>query len=208
MTQDEIVAEFRKKYEGTYIYVQEPNSIEENLFYVRSIEPSSDKVGILNLESDNIGKIRLNFGSAHTLKFLQAPVGVFQSGPDAMFCRRKPGRQWRRGICSDNTTINTTVSQVVQNRRGEFDFNLVQDAFAGAFTSLKDAFAKLNSKKFRSVALFEGFSLSQAFVNSPDYVLFFWDLAVAKISPAGKVSLVLEPIFTKQILQLLEREGY
>lgn len=204
MTPEEIVNDFARRYQGTYVFVQDPNDNEESLFYMDRVEPSPTKTGVIHLSSGEVGRIRLNLGSAHTLKFIPAPVGVFQHGPMAYLCLRKPARQWRRGICPDNTTIVPTTRLLARNADAGFTYDLVSDAFRKQTLGIKAALEMLASKKYKSVALADNFSLSLALTNSPDYLLFFWDLPVAKVKSDGSLSLILENAFSAQIKKVLE----
>lgn len=206
MTHEEIIHDFRKRYEGTYVFVQEPNSTEENLFYVESISADKGKVGALHLTSPVLGTLRLNLGGAHTLKFIQAPVGVFQHGADAYCCQRKPLRQWRRGLCTDNMDI-VRATHRIYIKSVSFTHELISSAFTRQTYSLKDAFPLLATLKYRSVALQKNFSVSQPFTTAPSYVLFFWEVPIATISDKGTLITILDSVYEPNITQFLFEEG-
>lgn len=203
MTPEEIVQDFARRYNGTFVFVQEPNGDEEHLFKIDQVEGDATRLGVLHLSSNEVGRIKLNFGSAHTIKFIPAPVGVFQHQGKAYTCRRRPQRQFRRGICSDNTEINTVTYAFTRDRAG-FSYELVADAFKRQVYPLKDALAMLDSKNYKSVALPRNFSLSAPFTKTKDSLLFFWDVPVAKVNKDGKPTIIYEAALEAQIRQVLE----
>jgi hypothetical protein len=199
----EILRDFQRRYEGTYIFVQEPESKEENLFRVDNIQTSEDKLGVLLLSSDEVGSIRLNFGSAHTLKFVAAPVGVFQNGPDAYLCRRRPLRQWTKGICPGNTSIVPVTNVIAPLTPRPFNFALVSGAFERKTFTLKEALVLLGKEQVRSVALEQNFSLCQSVNETPDYILMFWEQPVARLDKNGTLTRLYEASFEGHVAQYL-----
>jgi len=198
MSPEEIVADFKKRYENTYVFVSEPRSNESSLFHLERVEATQSKLGRLVLFSEDVGRITLNFGSAHTIKFEPAPVGVFQSGADAMTCRRLPARQWRRGICKDNTQIRP-ASALLARASNNLTFGIVADAFARKTYTFKASVSMMGTGKFRSIALDDNFVLCNTVTKSPDYILLYWEIPVARVSKEGAITQILEPTFTDQI---------
>lgn len=208
MTPQEILQDFRRRYEQTYVFVQEPGGREQNLFHVDRVEePSGDKndLGVINLSSIEVGRIRLNIGSAHTIKFVPPPVGVFQHGNKAVLCKRRPQKQYRRGICNDNTLLMEPVSLIdPQFGRTQFSAEVILAAFEAKQFGIKEGLELLASGKYRSVALTDGFSMCLSLSEtSTDYLLFHLELPVAKVSSDGKVTRLLEAVFEKQISKVL-----
>lgn len=201
MTPAEIIAEFRKKYEGCYMHVQFPDKEEDNLFYLASVTQSrGEGTGILKLESEEFGKIQLNMGTAHTLKFKFPEVGVFQSGSDAYLFRRDPRRQWRRGLCSDNATI-LPVWAGLRGANNNLTFITVNDAFKGTTFSFAAALRMLATGKFRSVAMADGFSLCLSMTVDAEYYVMFRTMPIAKLNK-GALS-ILEIAFEPQLKRMM-----
>lgn len=205
MNQAEILNDFRRRYEGTYVFVKEPDGGESNLFHLDRVEENDEKTGVFHLRSEEIGKIKLNFGSAHTIKFVPAPVGVFQYKTDAHVCQRNPIRQYRRGICSDNTFILPVFYSLYEGLNLGWSFEMVQAAFDAKVFTFKDGLELLNTGKMRSVALHDNFALCLSLnENSPDYILLHWNVPIARVNNAGKVTQHLEGAFTTQVNALVE----
>lgn len=206
MTPAQILEDFRRRYEGTFVFVQEPESDKENLFQIYSVAPDTERLGRLDLVSEELGRIYLNFGSAHTLKFKPVPVGVFQFGNEAYYCRRHPARQYRRGICRDNTTIKPVVNMVYEEYGNTINHSSVKAAFEGKKYTYKEAFTMCGTGKYRSVAIHGDFALSLSLAQSNDYILFYFDWPIARISPEGKLTLIMEEAYRGHITKLMEEK--
>lgn len=204
MTPAEIIAEFRKKYEGCYMHVQMPDSTEENLFYLATVQQQrGETTSVLKLESEEFGKIQLNMGTAHTLKFKFPNVGTFQSGKDAFYFRRDPRRQWRRGLCTDNAVIYP-VHAAIASSGNEMNFTRVNDAFKGVYYTYKTAIKMLAGNKYRSVALADGFAVMLSPVLDCVYLLLFRMTPIARIGADGNVMAIIENAFEPQIKQITQ----
>lgn len=208
MNEAEVLADFRRRYEGTYVFVQSPDSDERHLYKMDYLEPNSSKVAVMQLSSDEVGGIRLNYGTAHTLKFVSAPVGVFQHGTDAFLCQRLPRRQYRRGICSDNTLMVPVTRRIAALYQNGMTWALVNAAFEHKTHTLKEALALLESGKHRSIALSDFLSLSLSSTEHDDHILFHWDLPIARMAKTGKISHIYEKHMAPQIAQYLGKESY
>jgi hypothetical protein len=208
MELNEALRDFQVRYEKTFIWVVPPDSTEESLFHVDKITPDDAKIANLTLSSPEFGRIVLNMGTAHTLKFKYPPVGVFQSGTDAQIFRRIPQRQYKRGLCAGNSAFYPVyVNMMRSNKFPEvLPHALVADAFAATQFSFKDAMCMLRSGRHRSVALQKNFSLMLPMSMEKTYTLMYWETPIAYINQdTGDVHHVIEAAFTKIIEQVKGR---
>lgn len=207
MTPAEIVAEFRKKYEGTYVFVQTPDSKEESLFHMDRVTAGGDGHGMMQLSSEEFGKIRLNMATAHTIRFAFPKCGTFQNGSNAYLFRREPRRQWQRGLCSGNGAIIDVSSAVIEGHsrtaQMPFDFTNVAAAFAGITYPFKAAVTMLASGKYRSVALAGGFALMLSPLKTAASLLVYGGNAIALLDKDGAIIRVLEIAFDRQIKEVV-----
>lgn len=203
MNQTQILNDFRRRYEGTYVFVEFPDNPKEELFHVDRIEESASTVGILCLSSNDYGKIRLNFATDHTLKFKYPPVGVFQHQKQAFYFRRVPAKQYARGICSGNSDVQAVTSQIVRFS-DPMTFAMIDDAFKAQKYGITGAMYLLTKKGYKSVALEDNFAVSAPLTNSENFVLFYFDVPVAYLNAAGKVTMTLEETFREQIAQITQ----
>lgn len=205
MSPEDILADFRKKYENTFVFVEMPDRPnEDNLFHLSSIKSGSNGNGVMRLSSDEFGQIQLNFATAHTIKFKFPEVGVFQMGHDAYMAVREPKRQWSRGLCNGNCTISNVANRIanrsVRSAEG-LSFTMVAAAFAKISYSYRDAIGMLKGGKYRSVALKDGFSVALSVTPSYEFLLLHWNRPVAGITKDELV--VLEAAFSVPIKKVL-----
>jgi hypothetical protein len=201
----EVVQDFRRRWEGTFVWLAIEGRGEE-LVRLESIENSSTKVATLNLSSDRIGKLSLNLGSeGHSLQFRYPPVGVFQHERDSYVFYRRPQRQYRRGICGDNSIMRNTTRNYVGNR-SRWDFAEVRSAFAHETYSVPTALTLLETG-YKGVALNDNFSLVQSMFENTDYVLFHWEHVIARVNEKGVVTKLFETLYKDMIQELGFKHG-
>lgn len=199
MTNNEVLQDFIRRYSGTFVFVVFPDSSEENLFHVDNIEPNEDKLATLSLSSPDYGKIIINYGTAHTLKFKYPKSGVYQHGTDACLFRRVPQKQYKHGICTGNSMCAPTWQHYARNTGITLSHETLASAFEGKTFKFSEAVKMLASKKYRSVALKDNYSLMLSTTSSEGYILLFWDYPVAYVTAKGEVQKVLEPAFENSI---------
>lgn len=207
MSPAEILAEFKRKYESTYVFVQMPDSKEENLFFMTQIQDQGGGVGTMVMDSEDFGRIKLNTATAHTIKFMFPSVGTFQYGSDAFVFHREPRRQWQRGLCQGNCMIEKVFSKLDPKRNTReserLSYGLVAAAFVKAHVSFREAVRMLGTGRFRSVALADGFSLVLSPTTTSDALLLHWTSAVATVKD-GVVQSILEPSFEQQVRRVTQ----
>jgi hypothetical protein len=200
MNNSEVLQDFRRRWENTFVWLAMDGRADE-LVKLESIEESSTKIATLNLSGDKIGKLSLNFGSeGHSLQFRYPPVGVFQFQKDAYVFYRRPMRQYRRGICSDNSTMWNVTRNLVGNRcrwiaaevRAAFDHETF--SVATALTLLEQG--------YKGVALEGNFSLTQSLFDTPDYVLWHWTNPIGRIDKKGKISRMYEESYRTMVSRM------
>lgn len=191
MNNAEVLSDFRRRWEGTFVWLTMDNRPDE-LVYLNNIEESSTKIATIHLTSDRIGKLTLNFGSeGHSLQFRYPPVGVFQHEQDAYVFYRRPSRQYRRGICADNSILFNVTRNLVGNQ-ARWTPSKVRSAYTHETYNITTALALLE-KGYKGVALDSNFSLTLSlFDGNTDYVLFHWLHPIARINSKGQVTQLLE----------------
>jgi hypothetical protein len=202
MSNDEVVQDFRRRYEGTFVFLHRECENEDSLVKVRSVESSPSKMGVLHLESPKFGSLTLNMGSdGHSLKFKYPPVGVFQYGRDAYMFRRRPQRQYRRGVCNDNSLL-WNVTRSFAGSFVNWSADEVQAAYDHKVYSFKDAIAALRTNATRSVALADNFSVSKSIFNSPEHVIWYWQYPIARCDEKGNITRVYEDVFKTKLEEI------
>jgi len=165
------------------------------LVKITGIEEHSTKIATINVQSKEYGNLVINFGSDTTnLKFKYPPVGVFQHKTDALVFLRRPQRQWRRGICSDNSTLQYT-HRLITGKTVGWAFEELQAAFDKKVLTLDDALQGLAKRQLRSAALNNNFSLVLSPNTDPrDHLLLHWQDPIARVSEeTGKITKIINP---------------
>lgn len=201
----EIVEDFRRRWEGTYVWVQMEEKKHEFLALIRNVTYSPSKMSTISMESMEFGNITLNMGSkGHKIKFKYPKTGVFQYGKHAHFFRRIPALRYRRGLCTDNSQIETVTHHIID----EYEPSLTSYKVAAAFLPVvydKDfALRELEKSFFCSIALKDNFALVKTFVNNPDHFLFHWTNPVARVSKDGLIT----QLYTRTYRNLLDQQGW
>jgi hypothetical protein len=201
LTNGEIIQDFRRRWEGTFAWLYMDKLDEEILVYINRVEDSSDKVATIGVTNKKYGQLVLHLGSEeYELRFKYPPVGVFQHGDDVLLFRRRPARQYRRGICADNSVIWNVTRNVVGNR-ARFDASEVQSAFDHVTYGEAQALKLLESGSARGVAMRNNYSLLLSMDEGSDYVLWHWDVPVARVNAKGSITAVLEKSYAAALAE-------
>lgn len=199
----EIIRDLTRRYSNSFVHVEAPSG-EESLFFVDSITEDADKGARIQLSSPEVGKITINLGSAHTLKFKYPPVGVFQHGKDAFLFRRRPERQYTHGLCDGNSDLRLVLGQYARHPDAGLSFEKLISAFNPECYRYGDAVRMLQSGKYRSVALHRNFTLSLSITAAEGYTLMYWDQPIASTDKDGEISVMYDKSFTVAVAQLKE----
>jgi hypothetical protein len=197
MNQQEIIQEFARRYQESYIWVCMPDTHEETMFLVERVTYDPDKLAQLSLTSPDYGRIVINMATTHKLKFKYPPVGVFQHGKDAHIFRRVPAKQYKHGIYHGNSSITPVYANLVGGvlRRERLEFEEVSAAYKAQTYTFKEALAMLAKGKHRSVALSNNFSLCLSLTQPKGYHLLYWETPVANMDVDGNITHVFEKAF-------------
>ena len=203
MTNEEVLQDFRRRYQGTFVFLKMEQRGIETLVKVDQVEDSVSKVGVLRLSSDEFGTMTLNIGSeGHSLVFKYPPVGVFQHGGEAYMFRRKPVRQYARGICASNSQMWNVTHSFVGNLT-QWSAREIVSAFEGRKFNLGEALELLNKyKTHRSVALHDNFTISKSVFENPEYIIWNWGSPIARCTTKGEVTKVYEEVYTNILKDL------
>jgi len=134
--------DIQKYYEGTYVKFSE---FGDKLFLISQVRPD----GISGIDEDNtVFELYLSDAAPYTVNFILPHKATFQWKDSVYLLQRIPARQYRRGLCSDNTMI----TNVATGTSVDVNFPALK-AFVGkpSYSSFSNAF---NTKaKTKAVAL-------------------------------------------------------
>lgn len=201
MNNAEVVQDFRRRWENSYAWLFMDKLKEETLVFINRVEDNNDKLATITVTSEKYGQLVLHLGSEeYELRFKYPPVGVFQHREDVFLFRRRPARQYRRGICADNSVLWNITRAIVGNR-ARFNAAEVQSAFEHATFSEENALKLLAAGKFRGVALSNNYAMTLSMDESKDHVLWHWDVPVARVNGKGEVTRVIESAYAGSLAE-------
>jgi len=186
MNVSQIFEDFDRKYQGSYVQVALENKQPE-LFRIMRIVYDDGKFPKLELVSDKLGSLLLNYNTSARILFKVPSATYIQQGKYAVFFRRSAERQWKRGIHHNNSVFNNPLSQfmLLENSNTKFDFTSIRNAFNPKFYTLQDALTLLN-QDYRSVALSRNFCIGKG--RKDTLVLFYRLLPVGTVSKDGTIT--------------------
>lgn len=209
MTNDEIVQDFRRRYEGTFVWLekQESQPCEGTLVRVDAVQNSPDKLAVMVLSSREYGKMQINFDSdEYRLLFKYPPVGVFQHRDDACLFRRRAERQYTRGLCLANSVLHNTTRGVI-GVIIRFDVDSIAAAYKKLTYAPQHGLERLRKGLARSVALPDDLSISLSMSNkNKDYIIFHWDIPIARCDEKGKITQVIEGAYSTILEKVFAHE--
>ena len=179
--------EISRYYKGTFIKLRE---FGDQLFAITGVN-SESVTGQMPDGNDFI--LHLSDEVPYEVDYLLPHKSFFQNGKNAVLLQRVPARQYRRGVCSDNTRM-TELSNTGNTRNLSVNFATLQAYVQkSTFPSMADAIA--NKKRWKSVAL----SKRVAYVS--DMMTFFVDLRPVARWDTDKV-VMLNKLFTDELTKL------
>ena len=96
--------DIRKYYEGTYVKFTE---FGDRLFYIGQVRPD----GISGMDDEQTAfEMYLSDAAPYTVNFTLPHKATFQWKDSVYLLQRIPARQYRRGLCSDNTMITNVAT--------------------------------------------------------------------------------------------------
>lgn len=164
MTPNEILRDFRTKYQNTFVWLKTPETKKEILCCIDSVAENRDRQAVIQLSSSEFGKLVINFASSHEMKFRFPNIGSFQHGKDSLLVfRRPPHRQYQRGLGPANHSISCCTDIFTSDVLYAPQMSL--DTIKASFEAVKyrgsEAYKLLMLGKHRSVALGGLFSMTQ-----------------------------------------------
>lgn len=96
--------DIQKYYEGTYVKFTE---FGDRLFYIAQVRPE----GISGIDDEDTAfELYLSDAYPYTVNYLLPHKATFQWKDSVYMLQRIPARQYRRGLCSDNTQITNVAT--------------------------------------------------------------------------------------------------
>lgn len=185
MNINQIFEDFDRKYQGSYVQVAFEDKQPELFRLIRTVNDGS-KFPKLELSSDKLGTVLLNYNTTARILFKVPTATYIQQGKHAVFFRRMAERQWKRGIHHNNSIFNNPLTQfmLLENSGTKFDFTSIRSAFNPKFHTLYESLDLLK-QGYRSVALSRNFCIANA--RKDVIVLFYRLLPVGTVKADGSI---------------------
>ena len=141
--------DFRQRYEGTFGFLIKPNDHKKLL--VQLVSVNSEQVDFLD-KNGHYYNVVCDSGVPFEFIPVDRRVVNLQRGRTVFACR-KPARQWKRGVCADNTVfVNIETGKTLS-----VGFDLIESVYSQDETSYVDYYQQYKSGKRFSVALSDKF---------------------------------------------------
>ena len=178
MNPNQIFEDFDRKYQGSYVQVAFKDKQPE-LFQLRRIVNDSTKFPKLELRSDTLGTVILNYNTSARILFKVPQTTFIQHKKDVLFFHRMPERQWKRGIHQNNSRfIHPKSGFTLMADSSAFDFTVIREAFKPRFYTLDEALEMINKQDYTGVALSRNLAICK---TKKATVLFY------RLAPIGTV---------------------
>lgn len=183
--------DFRQRYSGSFGYYTVPATQKRLLVQVNTVDES---VAQFHDAKDAIYTARSDEGVEFEFIPIQKTLFVLEN--QLMYIRRKPARQWSRGVNNNNTQLTCVPTQ----RDRKLTFPAVVQAFATDFPDGYTSVTKLEKGEANAVVLSRMFGVQ-------DSVLYLYDAIVGAWAADTKEIIVEEPMFKQEVTDLVARLG-
>ncbi len=204
----QLTTDFKQRYEGTYVRVKFPSKPDKCLFYLAEISQAT-KFPILTLKNKQLGTIQLNYDTESEIYFDFPPTGLsFYEGQAVLF-RRHPTRQWRRGLCSGNASIQSLYQDAFSGIVSLGCPGLTYETLAAAFQSRSLSFTEvrdsLKAGKIVSAPISKTIAIGLNPTTSENPIVWFLDTPIAEL--VGDTTIRMhEQHFQQEIVDYFAKE--
>lgn len=193
--------EFDKRYKGTYVWVEREDKEGDYFKYTNNAYSPS---GIKLIFENSKGKVITSEYTKTNISVRLPETGYFN--PTNISCAylftRKPARQFKRGISSDNIRMysplrnKVAIQKIPTSIGGEY----LKDALLKNFMSLDNALRCLNNRV--SVALNSMFAISLSWLDDRPF-LWFYDNIVGLINVEKQI-IQVNKLYLQEVKDLIE----
>lgn len=191
------IVEMAKKYNNTYLVLI--SNGKENIVFYKGTQDG------LHLFSDIAGvTIKLAQDTAHQLVCVFPERKLFNHKGIALEFIRLSNRQYRRGICKDNTRIYSPVRVLFGGDGHQWNMETLQDALHSTYpANAEEALNELHRNTAISIALSERFMLSLSLEQKYPhrFILFYMNKIIGYFEK--DVFFIKHPLFKQEVLDNL-----
>jgi len=162
------ISDFKQRYQGVLGWLNPDKPTEKRAVYVASVTAS--KVVFRDSASNDF---YANVGAGVQFEFIPTQKAWYNTASRVFLVQRIPARQWKRGICEDNTLINEVLEGTLFNGPTDISWRDAAFQIMTAAVDYSKATAALLEGSRSSAALSKHFAISNG-------VLYFYNISVGK----------------------------
>jgi len=200
---EEIINDFRRRYEGTFIQLCAEQKGMKVLGKMQRVRADPDKFASLEIMTREFGTVQMNMGSdEYQIKFEFPQAGIFQYRDQACGFIRKAEKQYQRGLSAGNSRLLTSTAGITGGALA-LDLYTVQAAFDHKQYTLAEGLKMLRDGEAKSVALHDDWSVTLPMRKNGAHFVFHNFTLVGSCSDKGKPIRLYQPIYEKAFTELL-----
>ena len=134
-----------------------------------------------------------NVDRGNTFSFIPVIKGCYMYNGDVVVVERKPARQWKRGICVDNTTIRN-----LNGDHYDVDFPILRELFSG---NPDNSVARYKQEGILPVLLDNQFSVGKGLG------IYLYTSLIGELDPVNKIVILEEELFKQEMQDLVNRHA-
>ena len=202
----QITADFRQKYEETFIRVALKDNLPYEVFLVSKV--NTGKPPSLKLINEKWGDLTVNYDTDLDVNFEYPEIGYFLYQGQATLVFKTYQRQWKRGICSSTLFFCFPYMEIVLHN---YAFPLIQEALVTAaflprkLYQLSQINTMLNKGSTLSHPLSNSLALGLSLKENNKKLLWFLNKPVGEYNETKKTLVLNEPIIKQEIEDYLKQ---
>ena len=198
--------DFQQRYEGSYIRIRFPNTTDKIVFYVEKITLGKS-YPLLHLINDTFGRVQLNYDSETDMFFKRPKTGYFwYQQKVALFYRKLSLRQWRRGVCLNNSQITSDYSQMIFIPTIGLNTECLDSAYKREIIPFPTAYQLIKTQQALSVPFSYKLAVGLNVTEKTTPIIWFETTPIAEIHNEGTIILVHEKHFMQEIMDFVHKE--
>ncbi len=191
----ENLEDFRKKYKGTYIFL-EFNGKKELVYY------AGDSDGTFKVLSKKYGNLLVDEATAReSFTYYFPEIGLYNVKGIAQNFVRMPNRQWKRAPCSDNAHLRSILTRWFRDSSG-ITIESLDEVYNPKYpTSLEQALLNLKT----SMALNLKFAVSLSHLKNPNkYLLWYGQSPIGFVDKSDRTIEVKTPHMYQEVADFVK----
>jgi hypothetical protein len=206
---EQTVRDLNRRYHNTIISVTEISSGKSSVETISSIEMGDSGVAYVSFGAGDYKKLA-------NYRFEDVPDScVFDVDGVPFVYQVKPERQWRKGICNDNSHIHSPFTGMFEQFYGVYDVNYsinpyskkaITNLFNPSIVSLQEGIRKLTEGQQLAVVTSKKnfISLSQ---EDDKFILWRMDRPLCLFNPVTKGASCFDRTYLQEVVDFFSRQG-